>query len=222
MSVSNPILERIENWLPKSLRALLIRFDNSPITSVEQLLDFVHTRSSYVAQTSLYGYLRTRMGTSYREYFQDEVFSAAIRAAAAKLFVSCLSDMTVFCVATAGQDRAMTKKEMQALSAYVFSAAMHAGLEGAEDLVDQEQAEADFNKRIKKTDWDAEKDGEKAFTLSPENLVRFAPVIEEFKELDKEIVTNSIRFRWRDARRQARKRLNGQAIGRDWRENKPS
>ncbi|MGI9483110.1 MAG: hypothetical protein ACR2OR_12220 [Hyphomicrobiales bacterium] len=222
MSVSNPLLERIENWLPKSLRALLIRFDNSPITSVEKLLDFVHTRSSYVAQTSLYGYLRTRMGTSYREYFQDEVFSAAIRLAAANLFVTCLSDMTVFCVATAGQERAMTKKEMQSLSAYVFGTAMRKGLEDAETLVDQEQAVADFNKRIKKTDWNVEKEGENAFSLSPEGLVCFAPVVDEFKELDKEIVINSIRFKWRDVRKQARKRLNGQAIGRDWRESKPA
>lgn len=222
MSDSATLLQRLESWLPKSLQALLIRFDQSPISTVAQLLDFVHTRSSYVAQTSLYGYLRTRMGTSYREYFQDEEFAAAIRQAAANLFVSCLSDLSVFCLATAGQDRAMTRKEMQAAAVYVFETALAAGLEDVETLVDQEQAKKDFQQRVKKADWDVEKEGEKAFSLSPEDLVRFAPVVDEFKELDKEIVTNSIRFRWRDVRRQARKRLNGQAIGKDWRENKPA
>ena len=42
--------------------------------------------------------------------------------------------------------------------------------------------------------------------------MRFAPVIDEYKALDREIVTNSIRFRWRDARDQLRRRLDAPAL----------
>lgn len=41
-------------------------------------------------------------------------------------------------------------------------------------------------------------------------------VINEFKELDREIVTNSIRFRWRDVRETCRRRVDGDEIARDW------
>ena len=55
-------------------RVFGIRFDKSPIQTVEALTDFVETRAAYVAQTSLYGYLKTRMGTRYPHMFRDEVF----------------------------------------------------------------------------------------------------------------------------------------------------
>jgi hypothetical protein len=43
-------------------------------------------------------------------------------------------------------------------------------------------------------------------------LLRYAPIVDEFKELDREIVRNSIRFRWRDVRAQLRRRLRPEAF----------
>ena len=46
------------------------RLDKSRIDNLASLIDFIHTRAAYVAQTSLYGYLKTRMGTRYRVIFE--------------------------------------------------------------------------------------------------------------------------------------------------------
>ena len=88
------MLKSLISKLPNPLRSLAVRFDSSPIANSDQLTDFLQTRSAYVAQTSLYGYLKTRMGTSFRQYFEDDAFSQSIRVAAIKVYESCLADLT--------------------------------------------------------------------------------------------------------------------------------
>lgn len=178
---------------------------------------FVRTRSAYIAQTSLYGYLKTRMGTSFRRHFEDEVFSRVIRTSAVQLFVPCLADLTVFAVATAGRDGHLGAEDCAALARHCFKSAMSEGI-GAEDWASLPQdVWQRFDERVAATIWPNAAVGEAAFAGSVDAIIRFAPVIEEFKVLDEQIVRNSIRFRWRDAREQLRKRIDGPAIARDWR-----
>ena len=51
-----------------------------------------------------------------------------------------------------------------------------------------------------------------AFTESPAGLVRWAPVMDELKELDEEIVRNSIRFRWQEVRREFARHLDSRKL----------
>ena len=189
------------------------RFECHRLDTPELLAGFLHTRSSYVAQTSLYGYLKARMGTSYRIYFEDDAFSASIRMAAAKLFLSCLADLTVFAVALAERDGALPPGGAAALAARCFRQAADQGLaDSGTDTVPAE-ALARLDLRLQTTDWSAAAEGRHAFAGSEADLVRFAPVIDEYKALDREIVMNSIRFRWRDVRDQLRRRLDAPALG---------
>ena len=211
------MLQRVAALLPGPLKALAERFDRSPIDSVETLTHFVQTRSAYVAQTALYGYLKTRMGTRYRDLFQDEVFAGAIRLAAIRVFVSSLGDLTVFTVAVAREHGDLDADEAAALARLCFDDAMRRVLEGEDpDEVSAEMA-ADFRGRVDGIRWYDAAVGENAFAGSAADLVRFAPVIDEFKQLDSGIVSNSIRFRWRDVRSQFRKRVDGPAVCRAWR-----
>ena len=194
---------------------LAIRFDNSGLRSADALAAFVRTRASYVAQTALYGYLKARMGTSYRLYFEDDTFSASIRAAAVKLFLSCLADLTVFAVATANREGALAPAEAAALARHCFRRAALHGLPEEEGGAPAD-ALAAFDARADATVWSAAARGRTAFGGSEADLVRFAPVIDAYKDLDREIVTNSIRFRWRDVREQARRRIDPEALCRDW------
>lgn len=206
--------------LRKSVRGLATvverfrpRFERHKLDTPERLADFLRTRSSYVAQTSLYGYLKTRMGTSYRVYFEDDVFSDSIRTAAVKLFLSCLADLTVFAAALSGKDGTLPPDGAAALAQHCFRQAAERGLADAgAGAVPAETLER-FDLRLRATDWPAAAaDGRHAFAGSEADLVRFAPVIDEYKELDREIVTNSIRFRWRDVRDQLRRRIDPAAL----------
>jgi hypothetical protein len=54
--------------------------------------------------------------------------------------------------------------------------------------------------RVARTDWLAVGPDGAAFTESPASLVRWAPVKDDLKVLDAEIVRNSVRFRWQAVR----------------------
>lgn len=193
------------------------RFDQNSLDNVASIARFVRTRSAYIAQTSLYGYLKTRMGTSFRRHFEDEAFSRVIRTSAVRLFVACLSDLTIFAVATVARDSDIGAEDCAALARHCFKDAMSEGI-GEEDWGSVPQdAWQHFDERVAATIWPNAAVGEAAFAGSVDAIIRLAPVIEEFKALDEQIVRNSIRFRWRDVRERLRKRIDGPAVVRDWR-----
>ncbi len=204
--------------VPSLPRILKIRFDRSKLRTVDSLVEFIHTRSSYIAQTSLHGYLKTRMGTSFRAWFEDEAFSDSIRIASVRVFLSCLADLTVFSVATAARQTVVDDAVLEALAGHAFRRAAVAGLAGQPERDDLDATFDAFDRRARLEDWRIAAEGRKAFTGSEADLVRLAPVIDEYRELDREIVTNSIRFRWRDVREQIRRRMDGDGLFEDWKD----
>ncbi len=168
------------------------------------IVDFIATRAAHVAQTSLYGYLRTRMGTREREIFQDEAFAEPLRKARQTMLMLCLSDLTVFAASLVEANQVELSKR------WYRAAAPAADPELSEAVLDDGFAE--FETRLREVDWANAAQREGAFTESPKGLVAAAPVVDDFKELDAEIVTNSVRFRWTDVRRQLRERINPQAF----------
>ena len=193
--------------------ALLNRFRYGVIESEEALSEFLASRSAYVAQTSLFGYLKTRMGTQFPRYFEDELFSPLIHDSAVKLFVSCLSDLTVYGVALVVRDTDISVQHAERLATRLYEAALQKGVEKTDRSMLPGDAAPAFRERARTTVWESACQGEFAFSKSPGDLVRYAPVTDEFKELDREIVRNSIRFRWRDVRDQLKKRLHAEAFG---------
>jgi hypothetical protein len=211
-------LSRIIASVPSKWRQIFaIRFDNSRIQTVDSLVEFVQTRAAYVAQTSLYGYLKTRMGTRFRQIFEDEEFLPSINSAKWRTYAACLSDLSIFATATAGIENGLSDREITDLARYCFQTAMRQTFDDAEAGKMRDEIAARFDKRIDSVTWHDAAAGENAFTSSPLELINSAPIAEEFKQLDREIVTNSIRFRWRDVREQLRRRIEREAICADWR-----
>ncbi len=211
-------VSRIIASVPSRLRRhFAVRLDNSRIQTVDSLVEFVQTRAAYVAQTSLYGYLKTRMGTRFRQVFEDEEFLPSINTAKWRTYAACLSDLAVFTAATAGIENGLSDREITDLARYCFETAVRQTFDDAEAGKMRDEIAARFDKRIRSVVWHDAAAGEKAFTSSPLELISSAPIAEEFKQLDKEIVTNSIRFRWRDVREQLRNRIEREAICADWR-----
>ncbi len=197
------------------LRTLRESFDASPVDSVETLTHFLHTRSSYVAQTSLHGYLKARMGTSYRYFFTDDEFSKSIRIASVRVFASCLEDLSLHAVAAARSGN--STQECVALAVYCYRDALGRCLDAEDRRHLPDDHEARFSARAALTDWDRHLRHDHAFARSSGDLVRFAPVVDEFRQRDAPIVTNSIRLRWLDVRNQFRRRMRADSLWRDWR-----
>lgn len=203
------LLDRIKGLL----RPFLVRFERQSIKDKASLVAFLHTRSAYVAQTALFGYLKTRMGTQYREIFQDPVFAEPLAKAQRQVFLDCLADVTIFAISFAIGQR-VEAVHCASVAIICFENGARAALpEGSDEII--AIAGRDFAERVRGIDWKSAAEGEAAFTQSPPGLVQAAPVIEGYKDLDKDIVMNSIRFRWTDVRRQLRDRIDAPSLAED-------
>jgi hypothetical protein len=183
-----------------------------PIDTPESLARFLDKRASFVAQTSLYGYLRTRAGMRYPELFDDDPFVESINIAKWHLWLDCVSDLAVYAGSRLAQHapRALPQvaRMMVAAVDHVLADAGTPAEAGAEFAGHA----ARVRNRVAHTDWLAISPHEAAFTESPTGLVRWAPVKDELKELDEEIVRNSVRFRWQEVRSEFGRHLDAQAL----------
>ena len=68
------------------------------ITNINDLKNFVQRKSAWVSQETLYGYLKTRMGTKYVLMFEDEIFLESINKAKWNIYSECLQDLTLYCL----------------------------------------------------------------------------------------------------------------------------
>ena len=193
--------------------------DDGPIESCPALHKFLMTRSAYIAQTSLYGYLKTRMGTRYTELFQDDNFVVSINLAKWQVCAACLSDLTVFAVGHCVIHGELDDVAAQQFARTTFQAALNELFCEADAIAVRDAAIPVFDSRISVTDWQTIGEGEHAFSESPDQLVACAPVSDDFKARDREIIINSIRFRWREVREHFRKRAEVEAIVADWQAN---
>ena len=66
------------------------------ISSKKDLKNFIQERSAHVTQTTLYGYIKTRIGTRYALMFEDEIFSRSINLAKWNIYMAALSDCTLY------------------------------------------------------------------------------------------------------------------------------
>lgn len=190
----------------------LSRPEQPPIDTPAAMARFLDERASFIAQTSLYGYLRTRAGMRYPELFDDDPFVVSINVAKWHVWLDCLSDVSVYVGSRLAQHAPREAPRVaQMMTGLVGELLSRAGTpaEAGEDF----DAHADrVRNRVARTDWLAVGPQEAAFTESPVGLVRWAPVMDELKELDEEIVRNSVRFRWQEVRREVDRYLDAAAV----------
>ena len=182
------------------------------VSDVAALRHFLDSRASHVAQTTLYGYLRTRAGTRYPVLFENDAYVVSINHAKWQMWLACLSDLSVFAGGLLARRAAAAPEAAGAVARCAVEAILeHAGIPDDSGPLFAQGAEA-VRDRLGRCDWHALADDETAFTASPEALVRHAPIIPELMALDEEIVRNSVRFRWQEVRRELRATLDADAV----------
>lgn len=185
---------------------------SEPIAAPGALARFVETRASFVAQTSLYGYLQTRAGMRYPELFSDDPFVAAINIAKWHVWLDCLSDLAVYTGSRLAQHAPRELPRVARMMDELLDEVLDRTGEPPEAGDEFGAHAGHVRERIARTDWLAVGKDEAAFTDSPAGLVRWAPVMDELKQLDEEIVRNSVRFRWQEVRRDFAAQLDVEAL----------
>lgn len=183
-----------------------------PVTDLERLAYFLRTRASHIAQTSLYGYLRTRAGTRFPELFSDDAFVASINIAKWHVWLACVSDLAIYAGGLIRRQASVHGAEVAPLMEAVVDSLLQETGMPAEAGGDYASHASRVRARIAMCDWRAVPEDETAFSQSPAALVQWAPIVDELKQLDEEIVRNSVRFRWQEVRRDLRRLLEADAV----------
>ncbi|MFO7603064.1 MAG: esterase [Gammaproteobacteria bacterium] len=183
-----------------------------PVTDRAALMAFLNTRASFMAQTSLYGYLRTRAGMRYPELFDDDIFVTAINIAKWQIWLACLSDLAVYMGGLLMQHPQASTAQVSALMQGVVEEILQDTATPADAGEQFAEAAGQVRQRLLLCDWPTVSDDEGPFSHSPRALVQWAPIIDELKQLDEDIVVNSVRFRWQKVRQELRRALDAGAV----------
>lgn len=185
---------------------------SEPVNDRASLRRFLETRASYVAQMSLYGYLRTRAGKLYPEYFENDDFVRSVNGAKWLVWLACLSDLSVYAGGLLTQRSHRGAREVGPLIEELVAAILRdTGVPADADAEFLPQAQR-VRARLAACDWSGVTDDDTPFSASPTALVRWAPVVESMKQFDEAIVRNSVRFRWQEVRRDLRRNLDAAAV----------
>lgn len=201
-----------------ALRAFKFWNRDSPILTVADLIAFTETRAKYASQTTLFGYIKTRAGTQYGRLFQNELYAQSINIAKWEIYLAALGDLAVYNTANIGLKTGASDAEMRALAAHLVDAVLL-----NEDEVPKDRAggfddvRPNFEVRAGTVAWKVCATGEAAFNRSLDALVEWAPISDELKKYDVEIVRNSLRFKWKTVRDQFEPLLDADAVMNDWR-----
>ena len=161
------------------------------INSKEDLQNFVQERSAHVTQTTLYGYLKTRIGTRFPIMVEDEKFSNSINIAKWNIYVAAISDLTLYVFSYLVDKKNLKQNDAEKIFVNIINKELKNGL----DKKIYENAKKEFISKVQSVNWQRFH-SENPFKNSGLALYNWSPIADELKVLDKEIVLNSIKLKW--------------------------
>ena len=161
------------------------------INSKEDLKNFIQERSAHVTQTTLYGYIKTRIGTRYAMMFEDEIFSKSINLAKWNIYMAALSDCTLYVFSYLIDKKNLKQNDAQEIFVEIIENEKNNGLDN--NLF--EATKIEFNQRLKEINLKSYHLNN-PFKNSSLALYKWSPIADNLKVLDKEIVLNSIKLKW--------------------------
>ena len=161
------------------------------INSKEDLENFVQERSAHVAQTTLYGYLKTRIGTRYALMVEDQKFTESINIAKWNIYVAAISDLTFYVFSYLIDKKNLKENDSEKIFLNILDKEFKNGL----DKKIYENAKNEFIVKAKSINWH-NYHLSNPFKESGLALYKWSPIADELKVLDKEIVLNSIMLKW--------------------------
>ena len=174
------------------------------ITNLDELEDFIQSKSAWVSQVTLYSYLKTRMGTKYVLHFDNEELLSSINKAKWNIYYVSLQDLTFYSFSYLN---VFFNYEDIVKSRDIFNSILDSEKENGmpEEVIIK--AKKSFENRFQKVDW------KKHYNSLPFNdsalaLYEWAPIADELKTLDRKIVLNSMILKWDNIKDEFNKLIN--------------
>ena len=162
------------------------------IKNLDELENFIQTKSAWVSQVTLYSYLKTRMGTRYVLHFDNDEFMKSVNQAKWNIYAVALQDLIffVFSYLKVNFNYQETDKSKE-----IFFNILDDETSNNMPLEIIEKAKKNFDKRSQSIVWDKYYN-DLPFNPSALSLYEWAPIADELKSLDRKIVLNSVILKW--------------------------
>ena len=161
------------------------------INNESDLANFIKEKSAFVTQSTLYGYLKTRMGLKQNMMFTDDVFIESVNKAKWNIFSEAVTDLTFFSLSFLNNKYNIDNLDPNKIYETILENEILTGL--PKDMC--EKYKVKFKEKLISFNI-KEYSSNNPFTNSCNALFHWAPIADELKELDKEIVINSIKNKW--------------------------
>ena len=162
------------------------------IKTLDELEEFIQTKSAWVSQVTLYSYLKTRMGTRYVLHFDNDEFMKSVNEAKWNIYSVALQDLTFFTFSYLKVNSSFSEINQ---AKEIFFRILDDETTNNMPLNIIEEAKKEFDERLIKIDWEKYHD-DRPFNPSALSLYKWAPIAEELKSLDRKIVLNSVILKW--------------------------
>ncbi len=182
------------------------------VKTTEQLSDFISSNSAYVSQVTLYSYVKARAGINFPKLFSNEEYLTSLKIARWHIFGAAVCDLTLFSVAQLVVNDRLDPDQGRQLASKILN----------EILIGYPQKDVEASifsemcfrgeQRAKIADWQEIVTGPNAFQSSSDAVFKWAPIADELKVNDEEIVRNSIHLRWIGVRREAKELIDTKSI----------
>tara|TARA_B100000242_G_scaffold268279_1_gene218283 strand:+ start:412 stop:1038 length:627 start_codon:yes stop_codon:yes gene_type:complete len=175
------------------------------ICNLSDLEDFIQTKSAWVTQVTLYGYLKTRMGTRYVLHFENDEFMKSVDSAKWNIYAVALQDLTFFTFSYLNANFNYQEYNNKAKEVFYNILDDEISNKMPSNIIDE--AKNIFEERLKNINWNIYHD-DLPFNSSALSLYKWAPIADELKKLDRKIVLNSVILKWDIVKKEFKERVN--------------
>ena len=173
------------------------------LASLDDIENFIQSKSAWVSQVTLYGYLKTRIGTRYVLHFENDEFMKSVNLAKWNIYAVALQDLTFFTFSylKANFDFKDVEKAKE-----IFLKILDDEISNKmpEDII--EDAKKSFEQRFQSIDWNIYYN-DLPFNPRDLSLYKWTPIADELKELDRKIVLNSVILKWDIVKKEFKERI---------------
>ena len=162
------------------------------IKTLDELEEFIQTKSAWVSQVTLYSYLKTRMGTRYVLHFDNDEFMKSVNEAKWNIYSVALQDLTFFTFSYLKVNFSYNELDK---AKEIFLKILDDETTNNMPLNIIEDAKKEFDERLIKIDWE-KYHNDRPFNPSALAMYKWAPIADELKTLDRKIVLNSVILKW--------------------------
>ena len=173
------------------------------IKNLDELENFIQTKSAWVSQVTLYSYLKTRMGTRYVLHFDNDEFMKSVNQAKWNIYAVALQDLNFFVFSYLKVNfNFQDIDKVKEIFLNILDDETNNGMPS--DII--EEAKKIFEERLQKINWDTYYN-DLPFNPSALSLYEWAPIAEELKTLDRKIVLNSVILKWDIIKKEFKERI---------------